>query len=98
LGNSEFAGNFRYIDTKILSDKIDRVDSFTQNVGVIDFEFKQTYSNMTMPLRAIKERQYKEYQKVIFSDKSIKLKEPIEGLQLELTLDKQKMEIGCEFV
>ena len=98
LGNSEFAGNFRYIDTKIIRDKIDRVDSFTQNIGLIDFEFEQTYSNVTMPLRAIKERQYKEYQKVIFSDKSIKLKEPTDGLQLELTLDNQKMELGCEFV
>ncbi len=98
LGNSEFAGNFRYVETKILSDKIDRVDSFTKNIELIDFEFEQTYSNMTMPLRAIKERQYKEYQKVIFSNKSIKLKEPIEGLQLELMLNKQKMEIGCEFI
>jgi len=98
LGNSEFAGNFRYIDAEIISDKIDRVDSFTKNIGLIDFEFEQTYSNMTMPLRAIKERQYKEYQKVVFSDKSIKLKEPIEGLKLELSLDNQKVEFGCEFI
>jgi len=98
LGNSEFAGNFRYIETKTIDKQIDRVDSFTKNIGLIDFEFEQTYSNMTMPLRAIKERQYKEYQKIVFSDKSIKLKEPIEGLKLELTLDNQKVELGCEFI
>ncbi len=98
LGNSEFAGNFRYIDTKILSDKIDRVDSFTRNIGLIDFEFEQTYSNVTMPLRAINKRQYKEYQKVIFSDKGIKLNESTDGLQLELILDNQKVELGCEFI
>ena len=98
MGNSEFAGNFRYIDTKILSDKIDRVDSFTRNIGLIDFEFEQTYSNVTMPLRAINKRQYKEYQKVIFSDKGIKLNESTDGLQLELILDNQKVELGCEFI
>jgi CRISPR-associated protein Cas5h len=98
LGNSEFAGNFRYIESETISNKIDKVDSFTKNIGLIDFEFEQTYSNMTMPLRAIKERQYKEYQKVVFSDKSIKLKEPIKGLKLELSLDNQKVELGCEFI
>jgi CRISPR-associated protein Cas5h len=98
LGNSEFAGNFRYIEAEILTDKIDRVDSFTKNIGLVNFEFEQTYSNMTMPLRVIKERQYKEYQKVVFSNKSIKLKEPVEGLKLKLSLDNQMVELGCEFI
>jgi len=41
---SEFAGNFRYIEAEILTDKIDRVDSFTKNIGLVNFEFEQTYS------------------------------------------------------
>lgn len=98
LGNSEFAGNFEYIESRILSDKINKVNSFTKNIELIDFEFEQTYSNITMPLRVIKERQYKEYQKVVFSDKSIKLKEVIDGLRIEVVLDNQKMELCCEFI
>ena len=98
LGNSEFAGNFKYIEVEILDNKIDKVDSFTQNIELIDFEFEQTYSNMTMPLRAIDERQYKAYQKIIFSDKTIKLKESIKGLSLRLTHDIHKLEFGCEFI
>jgi len=98
LGNSEFAGNFEYIENKIISNKIDKVNSFTKNIGLIEFEFEQTYSNMTMPLKVIKKRQYKEYQKVVFSDKSIKLKELIDGLRVEIILDNQKMELCCEFI
>ncbi len=98
LGNSEFAGNFKYIDAEILNDKIDRVDSFTQNIELIDFTFDQVYSNVTMPLRAVGERQYKAYQKVIFSDKTIQLKKPIEGRQIVFMLNNNKIKLSCEFI
>jgi len=98
LGNSEFSGNFEYIESQILDNEIDCVDSFTSSVKFIDFNFGQTYSNMTMPLQAIGDRQYKEYKKIIFSDKAIKLKEKVKGLKLEVFIDNQKMEFGCEFI
>lgn len=98
LGNSEFSGNFKYIESKIIEDKIDRVDSFTNSTELIDFEFEQKYSNLTMPLRVVGNREYKEYKKVVFSDKTIKLKEKIKGAKLELFLNSQKMELGCEFI
>lgn len=98
LGNSEFAGNFKYIDVEILSDKIDRVDSFTQNIELIDFTFNQAYSNVTMPLRVVKERQYKEYRKIVFSDRTIQLKKPIEGRQIAFMHNNNKIELSCEFI
>jgi len=98
LGNSEFAGNFEYIESQIIDNKIDTVNSFCSYINLIDFDFGQKYSNMTMPLQVIGNRQYKEYKKIIFSDRAIKLKEKIEGLKLEFSLNNQKMELGCEFI
>jgi len=98
LGNSEFSGNFEYIESQILDNEIDFVDSFTSSAKLIDFNFGQKYSNMTMPLQVIGDRQYKEYKKIIFSDKAIKLKEKVKGLKLELFINNQKMEFGCEFI
>lgn len=98
LGNSEFGGNFQYIDAKIIQYEIDEVDSFTDNAEIIDFNFEQKYSNLTMPLKTVNNRQYKDFQKIIFSDKTIKLKEKIKGLKLEFLLDNKPMEIGCEFI
>jgi len=98
LGNSEFAGNFEYIESQIVDNEIDFVDSFTNSARLIDFNFGQKYSNMTMPLQVVGDRQYKEYKKIIFSDKAIKLKEKVKGLKLELFINNQKMEFGCEFI
>lgn len=98
LGNSEFSGNFEYIESQILDNEIDFVDSFTSSPQLIDFEFEQKYSNMTMPLRVVGDRQYKEYKKIIFSDKTIKLKEKVKGLKLELLINNEKMDLGCEFI
>ncbi len=98
LGNSEFSGNFEYIESQILDNEIDFVDSFTNSAELIDFDFEQKYSNMTMPLRVIGDRQYKEYNKIIFSNKPIKLKEKVKGLKLDLFLNNKKMELGCEFI
>lgn len=98
LGNSEFAGNFEYIESRVIENKIDRVDSFTKSIEMIDFESEQKYSNFTMPLKVIGLRQYKEYQKVVFSDKTIMLKKKIEGLKLKLMLNNQEVELGCEFI
>lgn len=98
LGNSEFSGNFEYIESQILDNEIDFVDSFTNSPQLIDFEFEQKYSNMTMPLRVVGDRQYKEYKKIVFSDKTIKLKEKVKGLKLELLLNNEKMDLGCEFI
>ncbi len=98
LGNSEFSGNFQYIDSKIIEYKIDKVNSFTTNAEIIDFSFEQKYSNLTMPLKTVKDRQYKNFKKIIFSNKIINLKEKIEGLKIELLLDKKLKEFGCEFI
>jgi len=98
LGNSEFSGNFEYIESRTLDNEIDSVDSFTSSAKLIDFSIGQKYSNMTMPLQVIGDRQYKEYKKIIFSDKAIKLKEKVQGLKLELFINNQKMELGCEFI
>lgn len=98
LGNSEFAGNFEYIESKIIDNKIDSIDSFTKSAKLINFDFEQKYSNLTMPLRTVKDRQYKEYKKIVFSNKTIKLREKIKGFKIELFLNNQKVKLGCEFI
>jgi len=98
LGNSEFGGNFKYIESKIVAQTVDKIDSFSTHIDNIEFSFEQKYSNMTMPLKTVQNRQYKEFKKIVFSDKAIKLKEPIDGVCIELRLDNQLMEFGCEFI
>jgi len=98
LGNSEFSGNFAYIESKIISKTINKADSFTTHTDKIEFSFEQKYSNMTMSLKAVEARQYKEFQKVVYSDKAIQFKEPVDGVCIEARLNNQLVEFRCEFV
>lgn len=98
LGNSEFAGNFEYIQSELLDDKINKVNSFTTQAHLIDFNLDQKYSNLTIPLKTVAQRQYKEYKKVIFSDQVINLTEKVEGAKIVCQLNNETMELGCEFI
>lgn len=98
LGNSEFSGNFEYIESKIVSQTIDKVDSFTTHAENIEFSFEQKYSNMTIPLSTVQNRQYKKFRKIVFSDKPIKFKEPIDGVCIEVKLNNELIKFSCDFV
>ncbi|MCH9814479.1 MAG: CRISPR-associated protein Cas5 [Epsilonproteobacteria bacterium] len=98
LGNSEFSGNFNYLEINTITDYIEQVDSFTKQIDNIDFNFEQKYSNVTMPLKTVSSRQYQSYEKVIFSDKAIVLKERSKGVTFECVLGGKKREFGCEFI
>jgi CRISPR-associated protein Cas5h len=98
LGNSEFSGNFQFIEHQTVESIIDEVHSFTVHTEKIDFNLGQKYSNMTTPLKTVKDRQYKEFQKIVFSNEVIKLKERVKGLKIQLIIDNKPMELGCEFI
>ncbi|HIP36356.1 MAG TPA: CRISPR-associated protein Cas5 [Crocinitomix sp.] len=98
LGNSEFPGNFKYVEMDIIENSIDEVHSFTPNIDLIEFRSNQKYSNLTIPLKVEGNRQYRDFKKVIFSNKIIHLKKRINGVKIKLTLEEQGREFGCDFI
>lgn len=96
LGNSGFPGNFQYIKMEYQYQEIEHVNSFTANIEKIQFKENQKFSNLTMPLCAVSDRQYKDFRKIVYSDSPIVLNEPIIGAML--TLQNSDLKFACDFI
>lgn len=94
MGNTEFAANYKYIDVKSKTIESDMLDSFTCKNDLIKFEPNKKYTKMYAATRTIKDREYRDYKSLIFSNKKIKLKRKIKIEKIET----ENGIFNCEFI
>ncbi len=97
MGNSEFPANYELIDcVDFKSCLLHSVDSFTKSIDKITFEAGNKYSTMHSATKVVGNREYRDYQKIVFGDcnKSLFFKEPVAGYNIKLFTG----EYNCEFI
>lgn len=93
LGNTEFAANFENMEIESEKTLLNNLDSFTAQADKIKFEIGK-YTNIYAATRVVGKREYRDYKKLIMCDRSIKLKEEIEGYRIKT----MQGVFNCEFV
>lgn len=94
MGNSEFPANYEFMETSHEERASDTLDSFTANATEILFEEKKKYTNVFMALRAVGEREYRDYNSLVICDKPIRLTQA----KTVCTVTTDKGGFNCEFV
>ena len=94
MGNSEFAANYEYIESRGILKKLDNLDSFTGFPKRIIFETGKKYTSIYAPTKTVGKREYRDYKNMVICDKGISLKEQVDGYVIKT----DKGIFNCEFI
>lgn len=95
MGNSEFAANYEFIECSDYCKKpMTRINSFTKCPDMINFEPNIKYTTVYSATKTVESRKYKDYQKIIISNKTISYKSPINSWWIKT----ERGEFNCEFI
>ncbi|NLU35396.1 MAG: CRISPR-associated protein Cas5 [Wolinella succinogenes] len=84
LGNSEFLGNFKYIEASFEKQDVSNLHSFTKQTDNIDFmQAERKYTNTKMATKVIAGRLYRDYENFVICNKDIVLKSSFDGIAVK---------------
>lgn len=95
MGNSEFPAKYTFYEClEVTQNPVEYVDSFTVNPEQIRFEDGKTYTTMHTATKVTENRKYGDYQRIVFCNKEISFKVPINAFSIKLSGG----EYNCEFI
>lgn len=94
MGNSEFAANYNYLECTATAKELLTLDSFTAHPDKIHFEPGKKYTNIYAATKTVGNREYREYQNLVFSDSEMSMKSSINGAIIKTSVG----EFKCEFI
>jgi len=95
MGNSEFPANYEFMECKeVKKIRLNKVNSFTQNLDKIKFEENRKYSTVYFATKVVGKREYRDYRKLVICNKPISFKVAIQGYHIKSATGVY----NCEFV
>ncbi len=94
MGNSEFAANYSFIECSEKPAKLQMLDSFTAHPDKIRFESGKKYTNIFAATKTVRDREYRDYQNLVFSSSKLNLNQPASGSIVAT----ESEEYCCEFI
>lgn len=95
MGNSEFSANYKFVECFDFEEKpLSRLNSFAQLQNDVKLESNRKYTSMYFATKTVEGRKYRDFKKIMISDKEISFNTPVSGVIVKTS----EGNYNCEFI